>query len=300
MELAKAFGASVSLLAGYLFLRISPYRGYRADHLRSDRFALHVFGFSILCYVAGVSIASVISYKFGGSPTDVYLGKFSKYTELSTSVLCTLAASPFLAVLDRLFITVWMFRDPAVRQHTWSHPAKKSDAAAVARFISRCDDAAIRTLHRATFYRKPLMLTLKSAKVYVGIPVRGIGNPSVHANFIKIFPIYSGYRDSTTQKVELSTRYRDITSQMTPWHDERPKNSDDPLAQDIADMQLADDELVAIDMQDMGVVILWSEVVTISMYDENIYRAFQAVGPPPKARPGLFGKDGVLAQIFLS
>jgi hypothetical protein len=39
---------------------------------------------------------------------------------------------------------------------------------------------------------------------------------------------------------------------------------------------------VAIDMQDMGVVILWSEIVTLSLYDENIYRAFQAVGPPRK------------------
>jgi hypothetical protein len=58
--LAKALGASVPLLAGYLFLRMSPYRRYRAEHLRTDRFALHVFEFSVVCYAVGVLTASFI------------------------------------------------------------------------------------------------------------------------------------------------------------------------------------------------------------------------------------------------
>jgi hypothetical protein len=298
--LAKAFGVSVSLLAGYLFLRVSPFRRYRAEHLRTDRFALHVFGFSVICYFFGVATASIVLYKFPGGWVDVYLHKVAKYSELDISVICTLGVSPVLGVLDRLYNLMRMWLDPAVKARPWWRLYKKSEAAAVARFISKCDDAAIRTLYRATFYRKPIMLTLKSGKVYVGTPIKGIGDPSVLASFIKIIPLLSGYRDPATHKVELPTRYRDITSQMTAWHVEKPANTDDPLVQDIADLKLGNGELVAIDMQDMGAVILWSEVVTISLYDENIYGAFQASGPPEKKRAGLFGRDGVLAQLFLS
>lgn len=300
-SLAKAFGVSVSLLAGYIFVRLSPYRRYRAEHLRTDRFALHVFGFSVLCYVFGVSIASTVSYKFHGQPSDVYLLKVAKYLQLNPAVVCSLLVSPFLALLDRIYVLLRAYRDPAVQEHPWYQLIKKTTAAAIATFIIKCDDEAIRTLHRATFYLKPLMLTLKSGKVYVGTPVKGIGDPSVHANFIKIVPILSGYRDPATHKVELPTRYRDITSQITAWHDEKLGSTDDPLAQDIADLRLANGDLIAIDMQDVGVVILWSEIVTISLYDENIYKAFQELGPPPpKKAIGLFGKDGILARILLS
>jgi hypothetical protein len=299
-SLAKAFGVSVSLLAGFVFLRVSPFRRYRAEHLRTDRFALHVFGFSIICYSVGVAIASIVAYKFPGGFVDNYLHKFAKYLELDVSVLCTLAVAPFLGLLDRLCILVLMCRDPAVKKRPWRRLYAKSAAAAVARFISKCDDAAIQMLYRATFYRKPIMLTLKNGKVYVGTPVKGIGDPSVRANFFKILPMLSGYRDPDTHKVELPTKYRDITFQMQPRQNKKPSSVDDPLEQDIADLKLSDEEQVVIDMQDMGVVILWSEIVTLSLYDENIYRAFQAVGPPPeKNRLTLFGKDGLLARLFL-
>jgi hypothetical protein len=33
----RAFGVSVALFAGYLFLRTSQYRRFRAEHLRTDR-----------------------------------------------------------------------------------------------------------------------------------------------------------------------------------------------------------------------------------------------------------------------
>jgi hypothetical protein len=212
-SLAEAFGVSVSLLAGYIFLRMSPFRRYRAEHLRTDRFALQVFGFSIICYAVGVAISSVVAFKLPHGFFDTYLHKIAKYLELDVSVLCTLAVSPFLGLLDRFYVLVRMWGDPAVKNRPWY---AKSSAAAVARFVANCDDAAIQVLYRATFYRKPLMLTLNSGKVYVGTPVKGISDPSVHANFFKIVPMLSGYRDPSTHKVEFLTKYRDITAQMEP------------------------------------------------------------------------------------
>ena len=51
-------------------------------------------------------------------------------------------------------------------------------------------------------------------------------------------------------------------------------------------------------MQDMGVVILWSEIQTLSIFDENIYRSFQAAVPPEKHSLTLFGKEGLISRIF--
>jgi hypothetical protein len=42
------------------------------------------------------------------------------------------------------------------------------------------------------------------------------------------------------------------------------------------------DEIVAhVDIEDMGVVISWSQVESLTIYDEDLYIAFQAQSPPP-------------------
>jgi hypothetical protein len=144
------------------------------------------------------------------------------------------------------------------------------------------------------------MLTLKSGKVYVGAPVGGIGDPSVRAQSIKIIPLLSGYRDPDTHKVNLPTRYKDIYAKMDlKKKDEKPTNPQDPLARDIAAFKLSDSESIETDMQDIGVVVLWSEIQSLSLYDDNIYSAFQAMGPPADKRQSAFlGKDGLLSQLF--
>jgi hypothetical protein len=297
----KAFGASVTLFAGYLFLRMSPYRRFKAEHLRTDRFALHVFGLALISYGISVVIASVIDRKFPGTSVQTFLHKLAdSYAHVEVQVVVTVVLAPMLGVLDSLIITYRMRRDPAVVERSWKKLITKIRAAAVARFILTCDDAAIRLLHRATIFRKPLMLTLKSGKVYVGQPVGGIGDPSVRAHSIKIIPLVSGYRDPDTHKVELPTKYRDVYQMMVLRQKEEPTNPDDPLAKDIADLACRDGSSVVTDMQDIGVVVLWSEVQSLSLYDENIYRAFQVTPPAEKERRKWLGKDGIIAKLLLA
>jgi hypothetical protein len=296
----KGFGVSVTLFAGYLVLRCSPYRRFKAEHLRTDRFALHVLGFALLAYAISVLVASVIEREFKGGVLHNLLLIAMSYTHLEAPVICSVLVAPLLGVVDSLRITYHMRRDPAVTQHSWWHPIAKTRFAAVARFILECDDAATRLLHRATIFRKPIMLTLKSGKVYVGAPVGGIGDPSVRAQSIKIIPLLSGYRDPDTHKVNLPTRYKDIYAKMDlKKKDEKPTNPQDPLARDIAAFKLSDSESIETDMQDIGVVVLWSEIQSLSLYDDNIYSAFQAMGPPTdKRKPAFLGKDGLLSQLF--
>jgi hypothetical protein len=294
----KAFGTGVIVFAGYLFLRMSPYRRFKAEHLRTDRFALHVFGLALISYGISVLVASFIDRKFPTSFVATYLHKLAgSYAHVEVPVVVTILLAPVLGILDSLIITFRMGSDPAVVERSWKKPITKARAAAVARYILQCDDAATRLIHRATIFRKPLMLTLKSGKVYVGQPVGGIGDPSVRAHSIKIIPLVSGYRNPDTHKVELPTKYLDVYQMMVLRQKEEPTNPDDPLAKDIADLACRDGSSAVTDMQDIGVVVLWSEIQSLSLYDENIYRAFQ-IPPDEKERRTWFGKEGVIAKLL--
>jgi hypothetical protein len=107
----------------------------------------------------------------------------------------------------------------------------------------------------------------------------------------------SGYRNPDTHKVELPTKYLDVYQMMALRQKEEPTNPDDPLAQDIADLACPDGSNVVTDMQDIGVVVLWSEIQSLSLYDENIYRAFQ-VSPARKEHRPWLGKDGIIVRLL--
>jgi hypothetical protein len=145
------------------------------------------------------------------------------------------------------------------------------------------------------------MVTLKSGKVYVGKSAETIADPSVRAQSLKIIPFHSGYRNEKTHKVELPTDYQRIYEMMQrkPEEEEEPVNLSDPLAVENVDLKCTDGTLVEVDMQDMGVVILWSEVQSLTLYDDNIYRAFQETGPAKKKEaPTIFGKDGLVTRLL--
>jgi hypothetical protein len=298
-DLFKGFGLSVTLVAGYVFIRCSPYRRYRSEHLRTDRFALHVLLYALFVYAFGVAIESVAESNFSGSFAYRLLFGVAKYTRLDEPVLCALVAAPVLGILDRFWITLLLLRDPAVMQKSWLHPLIKSRTAANARFVTKCDDAGIRLLYRAIFFRKPLLITLSSGKIYIGEPVGGLGDPSVRAQSIKLVPRASGYRNSDTHKVEITTRYTDLRENMVLRDNKEPSNPDDPLEQDLADLTTKDG-IVEVDIQDMGIVILWSEIQTLSLYDPNIYQAFQDAGSPkgPEKDWSLLDPKGIIARFL--
>lgn len=56
------FSASIALLAGYSFIRLSYYRRFRAEHLRTDRYTLHVLGLSFVLFLAGSLAAELIPH----------------------------------------------------------------------------------------------------------------------------------------------------------------------------------------------------------------------------------------------
>jgi hypothetical protein len=273
----KLFGAGVALLAGYIFLRTSPYRKYRAEHLRSDRFALHVLVYSIGLYTLGATASSAISRNFGGGIAERLLAYAEDYSGVKATVILSVVFAPIVALADNLRILFLMRKDAAVTPYNlWRNPMTKIRFAAAARYVLKCNDAATKTLYRATFGRKPLMLTLKSGKVYVGQPTAEMRDPSLLAGSIRLIPIASGYRDTSTHKVTFTTPYKDMTRRMRPIASEQQARRDDPLGVDLAELKISDKENVEIDMQDIGVVVFWSEVQSLTIFNEDLYRAFQS------------------------
>jgi hypothetical protein len=208
----------------------------------------------------------------------------AQYTHIQAPVMIAIALALIWAVVNSLYTAFVMRRDPALQLVDWRQPFARMRLAAVARSIRKSDDSVLRLLWRATIYGTPLMVTLKSGKVYVGKSAETIADPFVRAQSLKIIPLQSGYRDEKTHRAELSTDYQRIYEMMQrkPEEEEGPVNLSDPLAIEYMDLKCTDGTLVEVDMQDMGVVILWSEVQSLTSYGDNIYRAFQDAGPAKK------------------
>jgi hypothetical protein len=280
---SSLFSASISLLAGYAFIRLSYYRKFSASSLRTDRLALHLLGYSFVAYVVGDFLAEVIPDFTPSSPT--WLANVRVDLDgagIKAPVINSIAFAVIAAALDNLRVRILMRSD--VSRISRGSFLEDLRIAAVARFVRKSNDSALRVIFRATILQKPIMLTLKSHKVYVGKPyLLPWEDPTTELTYVKILVSQSGYRDPLTKKVNLTTRYSELSDNLVELDDERsdnPKDPTDPLSSDILGLAAPNGEIVAeVDLNDMGVIIAWAQVETLTIYDENLYKAFQAQGP---------------------
>jgi len=275
----SVFSASISLLAGYSFIRLSYYRRYVSEYLRTDRYSLHVLGYSFVFFLFGDVIAEFMPRWTPRALEHVVAGLAA--TGITAPVINAICLGFGVAVLDN-FRVRWLMRDDAALGIR-SGFLERVRFAAVARFVRKSNDSSLRVIFRATVLQKSLMVTLKSHKVYVGKPYQlHWEDPTQILTFIKILPEKSGYRDPVTKQVSLPTRYDDLGAQLVELDSSTgvdAKNVADPLATDVLGLVNAEGEIVAhIDVEDLGVVIAWAEVVSLSIYDEDLYNAFQAQG----------------------
>jgi hypothetical protein len=281
----SAFSASIALLAGYSFVRLCYFRRFTAESLRADRYALHVLGYSFALFVLGELAAQFIPYwtpeRFLSIEADL------EKLGITAPFLNALLLGPALALLDNGRVRWLMRRDKSLRllreDRALSGPRRFFRGirlAAVARFVRRSNDAGLRAIFRAVLLQKNLMVTLKNNKVYVGKPyVSMTDDPTQALTFIKLLPLKSGYRDPTSKKVIFSTRYDHLAERLAELDGEKArKDRTDPLENDLVGLTNQLDELIApIDIEDLGVVIAWLQVESLTIYDENLYRAFQAL-----------------------
>lgn len=281
------FSASLCLLAGYSFIRLSFYRRFTAEHLRTDKFALHVLGFSFVLFLLGQVLAEFLPDWTPAFLVPIQDGLLA--AGITAPVMNAIAMGIVFANLDNCRIRFLMRNDGSVRAS--ANILRSVRMTAVARFVRQSSNSALHAIFRATILQKPLMITLKSHKVYVGKPYVVLWeDPTQALTFLKILPTKSGYRDPLTKKVSLPTRYKELSERLIELPDETPMTRVDqtnPLASDFMDLTDRDNEIVArVDIEDLGVAIAWDEVESVTIFEEHFYQALQEQQPDPDHEAG--------------
>lgn len=279
-EAAKhVVAASLWLLAAYAYVRFSYYRRFRVEHLERDRFALHLVAFSAAFYVAGQVLAALVpEYVLPAhlNPLRHNLAAIG----ITTPVLSSILIGLLFAGVENLVIAVRMWGDAHRIDDRWWRIRTRCRLAAVSLFIRRSDDATLKTLFRAAALKKSLLVTLKSHKVYVGKPYFPLlDDPTSDLRSLKLLVSLSGYRDKDTKVVNLLTDYGILKNRIVELEstDQSEKgNNDDLLRSDDVILLGRDGEPTAlIDLEDLGTVIAWSEIESVKIFDQQIYRTFR-------------------------
>jgi hypothetical protein len=200
---AKVFGASIALLAGYAFLKVSYLRRFSTEHLRTDRYALHLLGVSLALYVLGDFAAAVIPEWTPEALVGVKNDAIR--SGLTEPVVNSIIFGILFGLADNLIVRFEMRNDPAMLNNTDLSWRRSMRLAAVAKFVCKCSDAKLRTLFRALMLCKRVMITMKSGKVYVGEPRWPDVDPAYQFASMKLVPFASGARDKDTKRLRLTT-----------------------------------------------------------------------------------------------
>jgi hypothetical protein len=119
------------------------------------------------------------------------------------------------------------------------------------RVIDRKGDPLELILRRSLKETKPVLLTVKNGKVYVGF-VTYNSSPAVPVESMKILPVSSGYRNSETKTVEFTTDYSAVF---------KKKLEGDPA-------------VTGTDFSDFEIVIPFREIESVGIFDSTIYKVF--------------------------
>jgi hypothetical protein len=266
------FSASVSLLAGYAFMWLSYCRRFSSAVLGTDRFALHVLAYSFAFFLCGEVLAALAPPWMPQRLATI--ARSLDAAGISATVINAVLIAVVLAVTENVRIRL------AHRRILILHGGGFFDAfrfAALAHFIRKSNDAALQVIFRACILRKSLMVTLRSHKVYVGKPdLFPWEDPTEPFAFIKLMPLRSGFRDAVTKKVTFTTRYDHIAWRLVELGRQSSEHLAGPLGRDMLGLVDDDGTIVAkLDMNDFDVVISWREVESLTIFDENLYEAFQ-------------------------
>lgn len=277
------------LTASFLLLYLSFPRRFRVHRLSPAYYPIYLLalaaGLYFLCILGSLAISKLWCHSFSWPEQCVPPAWRQLTEELPESFrplpLMTVVIALLIATFENL-ITLSTKDFSSVRSALrlpplWRAPLLNIRAAAVAKFMADCNDSRLATVYRAQILAKPLLITLSSRKVYVGIPSAAL-DPTVDHQFLKILPVASGYRDDKDGTVKLTTFYDEISGALQT----APKTSE-PLAVSASEIMMGNHPIV-IDTNDIGTLIAWEEVESLFIWDPNLYRLFAASAKSSPAR----------------
>lgn len=115
-------------------------------------------------------------------------------------------------------------------------------------------------LRKALRDTKPILLTVKNGKIYVGFVTHN-SSPSVQVESVKILPLASGYRNTENKRLLFTTDYYPIYDKLLEHHE----------------------SVAHMNTDDFEIVIPYREIESANLFDAQIYKTFflsLALGDP--------------------
>jgi hypothetical protein len=283
-DVAKIFTAGLWLLSGFVYIYTSYYRRFAWERLKTDRFALFALACSFVIYLIGAAFSRIIpdwTPKWFEAIRDEALN-----LGVSAAVFNALIVGALAGMAENYLTSRALKGDSVLSAYAPQSLWGCMRFAAREKFVRKSNDALLRLLFRATVMKKYVQVTMKSNKVYVGGLRYVEFDPSLPLTSINVLPTRSGYRDPTTKRVTYSTLYEDIADHLTAIPQEETEGEPIELtAEDVeanpltSDLMLLEDvrtkTKTEVDIVDLGVVLPISEIASVSIFDDAIYRWFQ-------------------------
>jgi hypothetical protein len=128
------------------------------------------------------------------------------------------------------------------------------------RAINEWNDYLEVLLERALRETRQVSVSTRSSKVYIGFVTSNF-DPAYERKFIRLLPTSSGYRDSDTQELVLTTDYAKVYQQI--------------IQQNNA--------FLLGGVEDFQIVIPVAEIASANLFDPSAYQRFQEPGVPSES-----------------
>lgn len=269
------------LTAGFLLLYLSLPRRFKLHQLDHGKYAVYLLALSVELYLLCLLGSIALSYWLCGNPAwpkecipHELIDLGDAFPESFRPVpLFTVPVAILVALLENLFTAVRS--DAAIVKKAlrippwWRAPILNVRASALAAYMRDCNDARQMTVYRSQILGKALLVTLKSRKVYVGIPNIAL-DPTIEHRFIRLLPIASGVRDEKDAKVSLTTFYDRVSAAL-----QEAQSAAGPLAASTSLVTFGTAS-ATIDTNDIGTLIAWDEIESLFIWDPGLFRLFNA------------------------
>lgn len=261
-------GALLIGLSGFLYLHASYFQRFQYASASAQTKASLSFAYGILFLIVAVLLIPLLakSFPLASSAIKEHWAKVASVMKLHPSFF----VAPLLGILfgflgnvirlvvhsDSIFL-----KERNHKLHT-TKLLPRMKLAALSAYAAITDDRLVATLWRAVTLGKLVQITLKSRKVYIGPIVASVDPSAIGNGWLKIIPILSGFRDKDSLYFVNTTDYLPLFEDMASGN-----------GAVFGEMQKIPS---GFDREDLGVLIPWAEVVSLTIHDPNLNDFFSA------------------------
>ena len=223
------------LISGYFIINNYIYFKYQSQRLSSQRLIFQSIIAGIIAFLLLYAFRILLDWLFPNFIPAVYQTLYQlpirEQDFLWTSII------GFIITIAGVRIINWVYKK--FDYFNWKKPLEYA--------VDEFGDELEQMFKQSAINKQLLQITLKNNKVYVGFAEK-IKAPKL-SNYLSIVPIMSGYRDSETKEIKLTTDYFDALD----YYSENPDKYES---------------------FDMDTIVKQDEILTAVVFDPDIYEKF--------------------------